>query len=115
MLNPMKTATELNQQLRERILALPGVIEKPSAGIHEDAFLVARTMFMHIHGQGHCDIRLSKPDQERVLAQGKAQKHRWSPETGYVTFMVNETRDLEPALELIRLSHGHFSANPSEE
>jgi hypothetical protein len=115
MLNTMKTATELNQQLREQILALPGVTEKPSAGIHEDAFFVSRTMFMHIHGQGHCDIRLSKPDQTSVLEQGKAQKHRWSPETGYVTFMVNKTSDLEPALELIRMSHRHFSANPSEE
>ena len=111
----MKKSTELNQQLRERILTLPGVTEKPSAGIHEDTFFVSRTMFMHIHGQGHCDIRLSKPDQERVLTEGKAQKHRWSPETGYVTFNVNENGDLEPALELIRMSHRHFSVNPSEE
>src|SRR5690242_10128805 len=109
----MKASTELNQELRERILALPGVTEKPRAGIHEDAFFVARTMFMHIHGQGHCDIRLSKADQELALTQGKAQKHRWAPEMGYVTFIVKDTRDLEPAWELIRMSHRYFSVTAS--
>lgn len=110
----MKTPSELNQKLRERILALPGVTEKLNAGIHENAFFVNRTMFMHIHGQGHCDIRLSNADQERVLLAGKAHKHRWAPEDGYVTFRVNDTSDLEPALELIRMSHEHFSVIPME-
>ncbi len=56
----MKSSGELHQELRQRILDLPGVTERPNAGIHEDAFFVGRTMFMHIHGHGHCDIRLAK-------------------------------------------------------
>jgi Family of unknown function (DUF5519) len=47
-------------------------------------------MFMHIHGRGHCDIRLSKNDQVRVLAQSKARPHRWVPSAGYVTFKIRE-------------------------
>ncbi len=111
----MKTPKELHQQLREQILALTGVTERPNAGIHEDAFFVGRTMFMHIHGHGHCDIRLARADQERVLAEGKARKHRWAPEAGYVTFVVKGEPDLEPAMELIRMSHATFamtSASP---
>jgi hypothetical protein len=104
----MKTRSELNQELRERILALPVVTERPKAGIHEDAFFVGRTMFMHIHGHGHCDIRLAKEDQARVLAEGQARPHRWAPEAGYVTFMVNAESDLELAMALIRMSHDHF-------
>jgi hypothetical protein len=105
----MKTRSELHQELRRRILALAGVTERPKAGIHEDAFFVGRIMFMHIHGHGHCDIRLAKEDQERVLAKDSALPHRWAPEAGYVTFIVNSERDLEPALVLIRMSHDHFS------
>src|SRR5438094_9401297 len=104
----MKSREELNQELRQGILSLPGVTERQNAGIHEDAFFVGRTMFMHIHGHGHCDIRLSKEDQERVLTQGQARRHRWAPEPGYVTFMVRSEADLEPAMELIRMSYGHF-------
>jgi hypothetical protein len=104
----MQSREELHQELRQRILSLPGVTERQHAGIHEDAFFVGRTMFMHIHGYGHCDIRLAKSDQERVLADGKARLHRWAPEQGYVTFIVHDEKDLEPALELIRMSHEHF-------
>jgi hypothetical protein len=106
---PMKSRTELQQELRQRILNLPGVTERQNAGIHEDAFFVGRTMFMHIHGHGHCDIRLSKSDQERVLAEGKARPHRWAPEAGYITSMVDDEKDLEPAMDLIRMSHQHFA------
>ena len=109
----MKTPTALNQELRQRILNLPGVTERPNAGIHEDAFFVGRTMFMHIHGSGHCDVRLSKAEQEQVLAEGKAQPHRWAPEAGYVTFVVRRHEDLEPALDLIRMSHRYFADKAS--
>src|ERR1051326_1355260 len=104
----MKSQRELYQELRQRILNLPGVTERENAGIHEDAFFAGRTMFMHIHGHGHCDIRLSKEDQDRVLAEGKARPHRWAPEQGYVTFIVRRETDLEPAMELIRMSRHHF-------
>src|SRR5881392_4536020 len=104
----MKTKAELNQELRQRILTLPDVTERQNAGIHEDAFFVGRTMFVHIHGHGHCDIRLAKEDQARVLAQGKARPHRWAPEKGYVTFIARNENDLAPAMELIRVSHDHF-------
>jgi hypothetical protein len=36
----MKSREELHQELRQRILGLSGVTERPNAGIHEDAFFV---------------------------------------------------------------------------
>jgi len=105
----MKSGRELQQALRQRILNLPDVTERQNTGIHEDAFFVGRTMFMHIHGHGHCDIRLATEDQERVLAEGKARSHRWAPERGYVTFVVRNENDLAPAMELIQVSHDYFA------
>ena len=107
----MKSRIELHQELRQRILNLPDVTERQNAGIHEDAFFVGGKMFMHIHGHGHCDIRLSKGDQERVLAEGKARSHRWAPEAGYVMFIVNNDEDLDRAMDLIRISHAHFAGS----
>ena len=88
--------------------------ERQNAGIHEDAFFVEGTMSMHIHGHGHCDIRLAGQDQERVLAEGKARLHRWAPEKGCVTFMVRHENDLAPAMDLIRLSYAHFASEAHE-
>src|SRR5204862_5624740 len=101
----MKSRKELQQELRQTILGLQGATERQNAGIHEDAFFVGGTMFMHIHGHGHCDIRLAKDDQERVLAEGRARPHRWAPEAGYVTSIVDDEKNLEPAMDLIRTSH----------
>jgi hypothetical protein len=103
----------IHEELRDRILKLPGVTEKPNAGIHEDAFFVGQTMFMHIHGSGHCDIRLAKIDQARVLAQGKARPHRWAPAAGYVVFKVHNENDLDSAMELIRMSYDYFARDRS--
>jgi hypothetical protein len=107
--NSMKSRKELQQELRQAILSLQGVTERQNTGIHEDAFFVGRTMFMHIHGHGHCDIRLAREDQERVLAEGKAHSHRWAPERGYVTFFVRNENDLAQAMELIQMSHDYFA------
>jgi len=105
---------ELHQQLRQRILNLPGVTERQNAGIHEDAFFVGKIMFMHIHGHAHCDIRLAQDDQKRILAEGKARPHRWAPEKGYVTLIARDEKDLEAAMEVIRMSRDHFSSNTNE-
>jgi hypothetical protein len=105
----MKSREELHQELRQRILSLSDVTERQNAGIHEDAFFVGGKMFMHIHGQGHCDIQLAKDDQQRVLAERKARQHRWAPEAGYVTVIVHKEEDLEPAMDLIRMSHRYFT------
>ncbi len=111
----MKSREELHQELRKRILALSGVTERQNAGIHEDAFFVDRTMFMHIHGHGYCDIRLPEDIQERVLAEGRAQRHRWAPAAGYVTLIVQNEKDVESAMELIQVSYESFIRKASQE
>jgi hypothetical protein len=106
----MNSRIELNEKLRQGILQLPGVTERQNAGIHEDAFFVGKTMFMHIHGHGHCDIRLSQEAQQRALAEGKARPHRWAPQQGYVTTLVDNEDVLATTMELIRQSHRHFAS-----
>lgn len=110
----MKSGEELHEELRQRILGLSGVTERPRAGIHEDAFFVGRRMFMHIHGHGHCDICLPKDVQEQVLAEGRALRHRWAPEKGYVTSIVRDERTLDATMELIRVSHDYFAGEPKK-
>jgi hypothetical protein len=104
----MNESVRIGKELRERILSLAGVAEKPHAGIHEDAFFVGKTMFMHIHGSGRCDIRLPGETQKRVLAEGLARPHRWAPEAGYVTVIVRSAGDIDPAMALIRTSYEYW-------
>jgi len=56
---------------------------------------------------------LAKNDQKRVLTEGKARPHRWAPEAGFVTVTVRDEKDLEPAMDVIRMSHRYFSDKQS--
>jgi hypothetical protein len=75
----MKTRLELNQELRERILALPGVTEQPKAGFHEDAFFVGRTMFMQ--DEGISRPRLSKRQQSSGQGRAHGERPAWPMST----------------------------------
>ena len=67
----MKSQAELHQELRQRILNLSGVRERQNAGIHEDAFLVGRTMFMHIHGSVTATFDWPKTTRSGFLRKAK--------------------------------------------
>ena len=56
----------------------------------------------------------TQDDQKRILAEGKARPHRWAPEKGYVTLIARDEKDLEAAMEVIRMSRDHFSSNTNE-
>jgi hypothetical protein len=63
--------------------------------------------FMHFHCQTHLDIRLSKSDQARVLAEGKAEKHLYAPQAGWVTFIIKSGEDIDKAKELVQLAYNY--------
>jgi len=46
--------------------------------------------------------------QQRALAEGKAQPHRWAPDQRYVTAIVHDAQNLDSTMELIRISHRNF-------
>jgi len=49
---------------------------------------------------------LSREDQERVIREGKAERHRFTPlRAGWVIFHVRSYGDVETAKELITLAY----------
>ena len=77
--------------LKSWIADLPDVTSGPHrfGGIE---FKVHGLEFMHFHGQTQLDIRLSKSDQARVLAEGKAEKHLTLPRRAGSRSESNQTR-----------------------
>ncbi len=100
----MAVAPALSKSLQEWILELPEVTEAPHR-FGGTEFQVQGLEFMHSHGNSYLDIRLSMEDQERVLREGRAEPHRFAPQTGWVTFHVRSEGDVERAKELVRLAY----------
>jgi Family of unknown function (DUF5519) len=62
---------------------------------------------MHSHGPSWLDIRLSKEDQASVLNAALALSHKAEAHAraGWVTFRIENTRDLVNAKKVIGLAH----------
>lgn len=92
------------QLLRDWIKNLPGVTEAPHrfGGVE---FQVHGLEFMHFHGDIYLDVHLSKEDQADVLEEGKAERHRFAPEAGWVTVRICSERDLDNAREVVQLAY----------
>ena len=73
-------------------------------------FRVDGLEFMHFHGPTHLDIRLSKTDQTQVLAAGKAERHLYAPEAGWVTLRIKSGEDIDEAKEVIQLAYNNASS-----
>lgn len=92
--------------LRNWILQLADVTEAPHQFAGSE-FRVGAFQFMHFHGYTHLDIRLSKEDQTRVLKEGKAERHLYAPQAGWITFRIHSVQDIGQAKELIELGYNN--------
>ena len=59
----------------------------------------------HVHGDSLVDLPFPPQVRDEVVAAGRAQPHHILPDSGWVSFYVRESADVERAIELFRLSY----------
>ncbi|MBV8475529.1 MAG: DUF5519 family protein [Acidobacteria bacterium] len=72
----------------------------------------------HVHAFGDVDIPFTRAIRDALLSAGLAEKHRWVPNSGWVTFSLRSEKQLPHALWLMRLSYLRYAlkqaANPEQ-
>ncbi|NDJ54557.1 MAG: hypothetical protein GYB68_15935 [Chloroflexi bacterium] len=68
-------------------------------------FNLDRVEIGHVHRHGMVDILYSKAIREQLVQEGKAALHHLLPDTGWISYFIRETNDLEGALWLLRLAY----------
>ena len=68
-------------------------------------FRLGRREIGHIHGNYQADIPFPKPIRDNLVAVGKAEPHHILPESGWITFRLVKSEDVEKAVELFRMSY----------
>jgi hypothetical protein len=63
----------------------------------------------HVHFWGDVDIPFPRAVHDVLLAEGRAQRHRWLPDSGWVTFHLHGDADVEQAIWLLRLSYLRYA------
>ena len=76
-------------------------------------FTLGKRELGHIHEDFQADIVFPMAVRNRLIAEGRAEPHHILPQSGWITFRFRSEADVEPAVELFRLSYEHASETAS--
>lgn len=91
-------------RIEEAVLTWPGVTAHPHRFGGTEYRLGGRELG-HIHGESLVDIPFPTRVRAEVVAAGRAQPHHLLPETGWVSCYLRQEKDVDGAIELLRLSY----------
>jgi hypothetical protein len=63
----------------------------------------------HVHAGGVVDIPFTRSIHDALLSEGLAKEHLWVPDSGWITFRVGNSRELDHAVWLLRLSYLRYA------
>ena len=58
----------------------------------------------HIHGNGLLDCFVGRDQREALISEGRALSHHIFPQSGWISFWIEDERDINAALELIEMA-----------
>jgi len=97
---PVRSA---NEQITQAVLNWEGVSAHPHR-FGGTEYRIGRREIGHIHGNHLVDIPFPTKVRDEVVAAGRAQAHHILPDSGWVSFFIQEVTDVERAIELLRQS-----------
>lgn len=114
-MNPLHSSRHQKQHmasqakiLEEQVAAWPHVSVAPHRfGGREFRFHKAE--IGHVHFWGDVDIPFPRAIHDLLLEDHLAQRHRWLPDSGWITYHMNGPDDPDHALWLLRLSYLRYA------
>ena len=91
------------QKIHEAVLSWPGVTAH-SHRFGGTEYRLGRRELGHVHGDHLVDIPFPKKMRNEIVAAGRAQPHHILPDSGWVSFYLNEPADVEQAIALFKAS-----------
>ncbi|WP_330630177.1 luciferase domain-containing protein [Halocatena halophila] len=92
--------SSIEQEVRE----WPGVtIREHDRGGRE--FTLDERELGHIHGESLLDIPFTKRIRTILVSEGRAEKHHVVPDSGWVSYRIDDDEDSTGAIWLLRLSY----------
>ncbi|MDQ3848604.1 MAG: DUF5519 family protein [Thermoproteota archaeon] len=95
---------EAFEKVKSELTSWPGVTLQPHrfGGIE---FRVSGREMGHMHGGRFADLPFPMSIRNELVRHGKALPHHILPNSGWITFLVNEKSDLEPLINLFRMQY----------
>ena len=94
---------DARQIIHEVILSWPGVTAHPHR-FGGTEYRLGKRELGHIHGDHLVDIPFPKKVRDEIVAAGRAKPHHVLPDSGWISFYLNQSADIEHAIALFRQS-----------
>jgi hypothetical protein len=94
----------IQQSIVRQVSAWPGV----TTGRHRFGGIelrVGRRELGHLHGSRLADLPFPLLVREELVASGKAEPHHIHAESGWVSYFIRDTTDIERVVALFRLNY----------
>jgi hypothetical protein len=93
-----------SHQIVDEVASWPGVSVHPHRFGGREMRLGRRELG-HLHGDTLADLPFTVRERDDLLSQGRAQRHHWLPDSGWVTHPLDGPDDVEAVLDLFRRSY----------
>ncbi|HYZ60246.1 MAG TPA: luciferase family protein [Nitrososphaeraceae archaeon] len=94
----------LSEKIKQELLSWKGVT------VHEHNFVTM--MFYvdggemgHLHGDSIADLKFPAKVSKRLVKEGRVYPHHVIPKSGWVSYEIRDTQDIEKVIELFRLQY----------
>src|SRR5215467_13597168 len=111
---PSRKESDWMKSVMDEVLSWSGVSMHPER-FGGNAFRVDSAEVGHIHHGGAVHIPFPRAVHDELLARGLAEIHPYAPETGMVSFQVQNGEDVKHALWLMRLSYLRYALKRAAE
>jgi hypothetical protein len=101
------------EEFRAQVSGWPGVSVQPHrfGGVE---FCFGNAEIGHLHPNGILDIPMPRGIHDVLLKEGLAERHRWLPDSGWITFPIRSGKELKHALWLARISYLRYALKASD-
>lgn len=96
------------ERLKEEVSSWPGISVRPHRFAARE-YRLGQAEIGDVHFWGGVDIPFPRPIHHFLLAHNIAEQHRWVPDSGWTTFQIRHSEDVEHAIWLMRLSYIRYA------
>jgi Family of unknown function (DUF5519) len=98
------------EKVKKELMSWPGVTSQPHRFGGTEYRVNSREMG-HMHGGRFADLPFPMSVRNELVKDGRALPHHVLPNSGWVTFLINEEADITSLISLFRMQYERLTAD----
>jgi hypothetical protein len=101
---------EVFEKVKAELMSWPGVTSQPHR-FGGTEFRISGREMGHMHGGRFADLPFPMSIRNELVKDGRALPHHVLPNSGWITFLINEEADITSLINLFRMQYERLSGS----